>query len=128
MAKSGEPKSGGGGKKGRAAAAFPDALKEAGQRAAELAQNPVARSMMAAGLVAAAAALTANSRVRKTVSDASRDALDTAEAAADSASKIGAAIVTAATEAVRRMLSAGGGDTGGSSGGGGSSAGRASSG
>src|SRR3954465_9044681 len=116
MAKSGEPKSGGGGKKGRAAAAFPDALKEAGQRAAELAQNPVARSMMAAGLVAAAAALTANSRVRKTVSDASRDALDTAEAPADSASKIGAAIVTAATEAVRRMLSAGGGGSGEGSG------------
>src|SRR3954468_18657610 len=114
--KSGQPKSGGGGGKSRAAAAFPDALKEAGQRAAELAQNPVARSMMAAGLVAAAAALTANSRVRKKVSDASRDALDTAEAAADSASKIGAAIVTAATDAVRRMLSAGGGSS--SSGGG----------
>ena len=60
MAKSGEQKSGGGAKKRGAAAAFPDALKEAGQRAAELAQNPVARRMMAAGLGAAAAALTAN--------------------------------------------------------------------
>src|SRR6476469_7511468 len=127
--KSGQPKSGGGGGKARtAAAAFPDALKEAGQRAAELAQNPVARSMMAAGLVAAAAARTANSRVRKTVSDASRDALDTAEAAADSATKIGAAIVTAATEAVRRMLSPGGSSAGGSSAGAGSSTGRGKSG
>ena len=65
MAKSAEPRSGqskssGGSRTSRAAAAFPDALKEAGQRAAELAQNPVALSMMAAGLVAAAAALPAN--------------------------------------------------------------------
>ena len=36
--------------------ALGDALKEAGQRAAELAQNPIARSMLAAGLVSAAAA------------------------------------------------------------------------
>ena len=46
----------GGSKKGRSEYVFPDALKEAGQKAAELAQNPVARSMLAAGLVAAAAA------------------------------------------------------------------------
>jgi DNA-binding XRE family transcriptional regulator len=80
-------------------------------KVAELAENPVARSMLAAGLVTAAAALTANAKVRATVRDAGRDALDTAEAAADSATKIGAAIVTAATDAVRRLLAAG--DTGG---------------
>jgi hypothetical protein len=60
--------------------------------------------MMAAGLVTAAAALTANDRVRKTVRDAAREALDTAEAAADSAAEIGAAIVMAATDAVKRLL------------------------
>ena len=32
----------GGSKKGRSEYVFPDALKEAGQKAAELAQNPVA--------------------------------------------------------------------------------------
>ena len=70
---SGNKKSKGGkGKSGSTAAMFPDALREAGQRAAELAQNPVARSMLAAGLVTAAAALTANAKVRKTVSDAAK--------------------------------------------------------
>jgi hypothetical protein len=71
---------------------------------AELAHNPLARSMLAAGLVAAAAALTSNEKVRQSAKKAGREALEGAEAAADSASKIGAAIVTAATEAVRRMM------------------------
>jgi hypothetical protein len=83
---------------------IPDALREAGQRAAELAQNPVARSMLAAGLVTAAAALTANQKVRDGAKRASRDAVDGAEAAADTANKIGAAMVSAATEAVRRLM------------------------
>ena len=43
-----------------AADMIPDALREAGKKAAELAQNPVARSLLAAGLVTAAAALAAN--------------------------------------------------------------------
>jgi len=79
-------------------------LRDAGQKAAELAQNPVARSMLAAGLVAAAAALTANQKVRANTRKAMQDAADNAEAAADTASKVGAAIVTAATEAVRKMM------------------------
>src|SRR3954471_16927693 len=78
--------------------ALPDALKEAGPRAAELAQNPVARSMLAAGRDTAPAPLPANPRGSRTVRDASRDALDTAEAAASGPSTIGAAIVTAATD------------------------------
>jgi len=72
---------------------------------AELAANPLARSMLAAGLVAAAAALTTNQKVRQGAKKASREAIDGAEAAADNASKIGAAIVSAATDAVRRMMS-----------------------
>jgi hypothetical protein len=70
----------------------------------ELANNPMARSMLAAGLVAAAAALTTNQKVRQSAKKAGQDALDGAGAAADNASKIGAAIVTAAAEAVRRLL------------------------
>jgi len=75
---------------------------------AELAANPLARSMLAAGLVAAAAALTTNQKVRQGAKKASREALDGVDAAADNASKIGAAIVTAATDAVRRMMSTAG--------------------
>jgi len=86
---------------------LPKALREAGQRAAELAQNPVARSMLAAGLVTAAAALTSSQKVRSSVKQAGKDAADTAEAAGDSAAKIGAAIVTAATDAVRRLMATG---------------------
>lgn len=101
----------GGGKKSAGMDRLPDALREAGAKAAELAQNPIARSMLAAGLVTAAAALTSSSKVRSGVREATRDALDSADAAADSAGKIGAAIVTAATEAVRRfMASSGAGD------------------
>jgi histone H1/5 len=71
---------------------------------AELAGNPLARSMLAAGLVAAAAALTTNQKVRQSAKKAGREALEGAEAAADNASKIGAAIVSAATDAVRRLM------------------------
>jgi hypothetical protein len=74
----------------------------------ELANNPMARSMLAAGLVAAAAALTTNQKVRQSAKKAGQDALDGAGAAADNASKIGAAIVTAATDAVRRLLASDG--------------------
>ena len=47
---SGGDKSGAKKDRGTAENVFSDALKEAGQKAAELAQNPVARSMLAAGL------------------------------------------------------------------------------
>jgi hypothetical protein len=49
----------------------------------KVSKDPAARSMLAAGLVTAAAPPAANARVRKTVRDAGRDALDTAEAPAD---------------------------------------------
>jgi hypothetical protein len=41
------------------------ALRDIGQKAADLANNPIARSMLAAGLVTAAAALTANTKARQ---------------------------------------------------------------
>jgi len=80
------------------------ALQDAAARAAELSKSPVARSMLAAGLVTAAAALTANKKLRDNARKAGRDAADGVEAAADNASRIGAAIVTAATDAVRKIM------------------------
>lgn len=84
--------------------AIPDALREAGRRATDLAQNPYARSLLAAGLVTAAAALAANKNVRETTRRNLKDATDAAEVAADNAGKIGVAIINAATEAVQRMI------------------------
>jgi len=88
--------------------AIPDALREAGKKAAELAQNPMARSLFAAGLLTAATALAANKSVRDSAKRSARNAQDAAEAAAEaaaeSANKIGAAMITAATDAVRRMM------------------------
>jgi cobalamin biosynthesis Mg chelatase CobN len=85
--------------------AIPEAMREAGKRAADLAQNPYARSLFAAGLVAATAALAANKNVRETTRKNLRDATDAAGVAAENAGKIGAAIIEAATDAVQRMLS-----------------------
>lgn len=89
--------------------AIPDALKEAGRRAAELSQNPYARGLLAAGLVAAAAALASNKNVRDTTRRNLRGATEAAEVAAENAGKIGLAIVNAATEAVQSMLNLGAG-------------------
>jgi hypothetical protein len=93
--------------------AIPEALRDAGRRATDLAQNPYARSLLAAGLVTAAAALAANKNVRDATRRNLKDASDAAEVAADNAGKVGAAIINAATEAVQRMLnlaSTGGGE------------------
>lgn len=88
--------------------AIPEALRDAGKRAAEMAQNPYARSLLAAGLVAAAAALASNKNVREATRRNVRSATEAAEIGADNAGKIGVAIVNAATEAVQRMLNLGG--------------------
>jgi len=87
--------------------AIPEAMREAGRRASELAQNPYARSLFAAGLVAATAALAANKNVREATRKNLREATDAAGVAAENAGKIGAAIIEAATDAVQRMLSLG---------------------
>lgn len=85
---------------------FTDSLREAGQKAAELAKNPVARNMFAAGLVTAAAALTANKKFRGNVAKAGKEAEKAAASSVDNASKIGAAIIGAATDAVRKLMGA----------------------
>src|SRR3546814_18055788 len=73
-AKSSTGKSGGkSGSKSSGSAKINEALRDAGQKAAELAKNPVARSMLAAGLVTAAAALTSSRKVRESVKEAGRD-------------------------------------------------------
>jgi hypothetical protein len=84
---------------------IPVALREFGEKAVELANNPIARSMLAAGLVTAAAALTANQKNRDTVRKAASNAADATEDAAENARRIGAALVTAATESFQRMFS-----------------------
>ncbi len=91
--------------------AVPEALRYAGRRAAELAQNPVARSLLAAGLVAVAAGLATNKNVRETtrrnVREAQRATADAFDVAGDNANKMGAAIVNAVSDAVHKMVSAG---------------------
>ena len=87
--------------------AVAEALRDAGKRASDLAQNPYARSLLAAGLVAAAAALASNKNVRDVTKRNLRAATDAVEVGADNAGKIGLAIVNAATEAVQRMLTLG---------------------
>jgi hypothetical protein len=88
---------------------IPQQLRDFAQKATELAQNPVARTMIAAGLVTAAAALTANKKVRDSALKAGRDATDGAEEAARAAGEIGTAVVNAATEAFRKFANVGGG-------------------
>ena len=88
--------------------AIPEALREATKRAADLAQNPYARSLLAAGLVAAAAALTANKNTREATRRNFKGATDAAEAAAHQAGEAGAAIVNVVSDAVQHMLSAAG--------------------
>ncbi len=83
---------------------IPASLKEFGQKAADLAQNPVARSVIAAGLVTAAAALTANQKVRDTARKTARDAADATEEAAANASRVGEALVTAAADTFRKLF------------------------
>ncbi len=113
MAKKSSAGSGSKGGGGRSAAdMIPDGLRDAGKRAADLARNPVARSLLVAGLLTATAALAANKNARDTMKRTAKGARDAAEAATDaaaeSANRIGAAMIDAATEAIRRMM----GDTG----------------
>lgn len=102
-----------GGASSDAADRIPAALKEFGQKAADLVQNPIARSVIAAGLVTAAAALTANQKVRDTARKTAKDAADATEEAAANATKVGEALVTAAADTFRRMFNLDEGATGG---------------
>ncbi len=104
MAESDNEKGGGEPRSKTTSEQFTDSLREAGQKAAELAKNPVARNMFAAGLVTAAAALTANKKFRSNVKQAGKEAEKAATSTADNASKIGAAIIGAATDAVRKLM------------------------
>jgi len=92
---------------------IPKTLRDSGKAAMKLAQNPVARELLSAGLVAAAAAVSANSRARKAAVDGGREAADAVSGAATTASSsaamIGAALVDAAGTAAERFLGAKGG-------------------
>ncbi|HEX8443363.1 MAG TPA: hypothetical protein VF631_06930 [Allosphingosinicella sp.] len=91
---------------------IPASLREFGEKAVELANNPIARSMLAAGLVTAAAALTANQKTRDSARKAASGVADATEEAAENARRIGAALVSAATESFQKMFSGAGGSPG----------------
>lgn len=86
----------------------PKTLRKSGKVALKLAQNPVAREMLAAGLMAAATAVAANRNARRTGQQGARNMADTLNEAADSmatgANKVGAALLAAAAEAAQRFL------------------------
>lgn len=90
---------------------IPKTLRDSGKAAIKLAQNPAARELLSAGLVAAAAAVAANSRARKAAVDGGREAADamgeaTAKAS-DSAAKFSAALAGAAGIAAQRFFGLG---------------------
>lgn len=87
---------------------IPKTLRDSGKAAMKLAQNPMARELLSAGLIATAAAVTANSRARKAARQSGKEAGEAlsgaASAASDSATRIGAALVGAAEMAAQRFF------------------------
>jgi len=87
---------------------IPKSLRDSGKAAIKLSQNPAARELLSAGLMAAATAIAANSRARKAAMDSgqqAKDAMgDAVHSASDSATKIGAALVGAASVAAQRFF------------------------
>ncbi len=79
---------------------IPKGLRDSGNAAVKLAQSPMARELLSAGLAAAAAAVAANTRARKAAEQGGEDAMggfaDVADAATNSAGEIKAAFVEAA--------------------------------
>lgn len=90
---------------------IPKGLRDSGKAAVKFAQSPMARELLSAGMVAAAAAVAANSRARKTARQSGSEASDAfaqaTNAAAESASQIGAAFVEAAGAAAQRLFGTG---------------------
>lgn len=88
--------------------AMSEVLNEARKKATDLFQNPVARSLLAAGLVTAAAAIASNKNVRDATKRNIREAQEATgsafEAASESANRVGAVIINAAVEAVEKMM------------------------
>src|SRR6476660_3036262 len=75
----------------------------------KLAKAAMSKEMLAAGLAAAAAAISASPAARKKIRDAGLDAADTAERAAgsmlSSATKLGSIIAEAVADAAQRVMS-----------------------
>lgn len=90
---------------------IPKGLRDSGNAAMKLAQSPMARELLSAGLAAAAAAVVANGRARKTAQQSGEEIKDTmsgaVNAAAESAGKIGTAFVEAASVAAQQIFAAG---------------------
>lgn len=88
---------------------IPKGLRDSGNAAVKLAQSPMARELLSAGLAAAAAAVAANTRARKAAEqsgeDAARGFADVANAATRSAGEIKTALVEAAGVAAQQFFS-----------------------
>lgn len=89
---------------------IPKGLRESGNAAVKLAQSPMARELLTAGLAAAAAAVAANARARKAAGQSGGAASDAfanvAEAATKSAGEIKTALVAAAGVAAQQFFAA----------------------
>lgn len=87
---------------------IPKAVRQSGAAALDLAQSPEGRKILSAGLAAAAAAVTANSRVRgaavQGATDAGKATADAANAAGDGAARIGTALMGIAGLAAERFF------------------------
>lgn len=87
---------------------IPKTLRDSGKAAVKLAQNPIARELLSAGLAAAATAIAANTRARKAAADGGAGVAgavnEAASAASDGAAKVGAAILDAAGDAAQRFF------------------------
>ena len=82
---------------------IPKALRSSGGAVAQIAQNPVAREIFAAALVAAAAALASNKKVQRATGTAGETAKGLASDTADTANRLGHAIAAAITSAAHRI-------------------------
>src|SRR3954465_13111013 len=75
----------------------------------KIAKAAMSKEMLAAGLAAAAAAISASPKARRAIRDAGLDAADTASAAANnmmaSATKLGSIIAEAVADAAQRVMS-----------------------
>ncbi len=88
---------------------IPKGLRDSGNAAVKLAQSPMARELLSAGLAAAAAAVAANTRARKAAEQGGEDAAkgfaDVTNAATKSAGEIKSALVEAAGVAAQQFFS-----------------------
>jgi len=83
---------------------LPKALRASGDAVAEWAQSPIARELLAAGLVAVASAIADNKKLRAKAKRGADDAGEITTDAAAMTSQLGAMLAAAATDAAQRLF------------------------